>query len=229
MQVNLQNTIETIAAEREELRGRVYIGMPGSVGNVLRDYLLSANHEIMESIQLGIILNPDKHIFNMLRDNLIDIGFTTTPISSKNFYCSQVFKEEIALITASDHAPINNLKELENSKFVMHPGFDEYWKHWFGEVFPNVPYYYPEKISAFMNNFENILHSVAEGFGVTVLPIRNNMEFLKNKKIIKSTPHKKVVEQSVFLVYKPTASFAAKTIGKMCISYLNNTVQSDNK
>ena len=220
LQQEFEGILHKINAEEKELKGRVFIAMPGSLNYAMANYLLSVKKEKLSDVNFGLIIAPDKYIFEGLKENGLDIGFTTTEFSESDFVCKKIIEEEISLIGVRGTKVPKSLKELMQRDFLMHPGFQEYYEYWFKNTFPKVPWAFPKKSTSTMNNFENIIRAVSKGIGITVLPVSQDLDLLASGEIIKINPKKINVKQPIYICYRKTASFAVKYVGKICIHYL---------
>lgn len=221
MQGEFEQLRDRLVAEREDLQGRVYIGVPGSVNYLLSRFIMTTIKKDMPKVNIGIIINSDAGIFQSLQNNEMDIGFTTVPMMEKGFISKEVIKEEITLIGDETTKPIQNIDDLLKRTFVFHPGFVNYYQYWFSKVFPKMPYTSPEK-GVYMNNYDNIIQAVSCGLGISILPVKCKTEAIQNKKIKKIWIKNEKVEQPVYISHRNIVPFAVKEMIQVSISYLES-------
>ncbi|WP_324730230.1 LysR family transcriptional regulator [Lysinibacillus fusiformis] len=151
----------------ENSSGILRIGSMETTAALHLPTLLTTFHQAHEKIDITILTSPSQYNIDRLINYEIDGAFVTGPVYKENILIKEFVNEELVIITSSNHKPIQDLRDIEDSTVISfrhgcsYRAVFEHWLHDDGVQ--------PKNRMEF-GTLDGIIGCVAAGLGITLLP-----------------------------------------------------------
>lgn len=169
--IQFEEIKNSIRGQASLQRGRLRIGLPPLISTLVVPQIIESFITAYPGIQLEIRQGNAVEIQKMVRDNIIDTGFTIYPIIASDFDIIDVMQGPQAIIVSKDNPLAEKdtakLWDLRNNNFILldknYMSYDQIIAACRRENF------YPN-ISMELSNWDLIVRMVGRNLGVGILP-----------------------------------------------------------
>lgn len=126
----LEELKENIGIQRSEPVGWVRYGMPHSCLFTPHFEMLLKAQKAFPKVRLDVKLIPNEEIVEGLLNQELDFGFLTAESANPGIAHEKFAVEEYVLVAKRGHWNNEELLNLENIKFIDHPGFSALFEIW---------------------------------------------------------------------------------------------------
>lgn len=99
----IENCVLTSQQKLEDLRGTIRIGTTPSIGHYFLPSIISKFKKSNQKVNIELVLQPDERIEQLLRDDLIDVGFVINFDSRKLFNTAPFTSFEETLVCSKEY------------------------------------------------------------------------------------------------------------------------------
>lgn len=192
-------------------RGKLTIGSLLTCVNYLLPPAIIHFRQLYPNVKLTVHGLKSTDIKKGLLENELDLGITFLPVEEKEFDSTPLFTEELSLAVPSGH-PLAGLREvdmktLESTSTILMP--ESYCLRQIIDTYCS-ELGFSLKPALEMTTLESIIHMVAEGVGVTILP-EPYLDTLHNPQVVKVKLINPTPQRDIGFIYRKNKFICATT------------------
>ncbi|CAI6049341.1 HTH-type transcriptional regulator GltR [Paenibacillus sp. JJ-100] len=167
--------IERVFQGGEAPSGILNIGIVETVMSL--PAILSSYLEKHPNVDLSLTVSVTEQLLEDVISMKLDGAFVTGPVKHPLIDCHEVFREELILVSKSDHFSLEDITKKPLLLFNKGCGYRERLERWLKDEG-----LIPRQIMQF-GSFETIIGSITAGIGITIVP-QSSVQRLINEKVV---------------------------------------------
>lgn len=198
----MDEMIEEIRTGKEELRGRLVFGAPGSFAHFMLPSLIKWQKKHPDLL-LDIVYGPNSVMAREISSGRMDLGVTTDPLDAREFVNEEIFEQEYVLVShPSVDVKMDSWESFCQNRFIDYPGCESIFQKWIGTHFrKGLGKTHRLNLKFRINNMDGNLILLQQNAGITIYPTEPIKQLVQQGKLKIHTTGKKVSD-SIYLIQR---------------------------